>query len=247
MDNPTPPLRADSARPAQAFPTTHWTTLLVPIRERAAGASAALERLLEIYRAPLVTHARRLLREQDQAEAEDVVHDFIVTLLRREDLVKVRRESGKFRSFLAAGLRNHVVNFIHARNAAKRGGGAAHVALEEMVFEPADFTTAETEFHRRWTEASVAEVVRRLELEWLTAGKAGEFADLRELALANKGPVTREELAVKYGVTLNAVDAKVSRLRRRFREEFRALILQTVSHPGEVEEEMRFLLGIMSR
>ena len=226
------------------FPTTHWTTLLAPIQERGQGAEAALERLCEVYRRPLVACARYLLKE-NPTEAEDIVHDYICTLLRRQDLANVERERGKFRSYLAAGIRNQIINHIQTRRAQKRGGRASIVSLDEMIFEPADFTTAEVTLCRNWIQASVAEVMRLMEAEWTAAGKLDEFNDFKDFALSKKGDVPRSELAAKYAVTVNAVDAKISRFRRRFRELLRELIGQTVSRPEDVDEEIRFLMSTL--
>ena len=240
-------LHASTPKPmphGSSFPSTHWTTLLVPIRERANGAADALERLCEIYRPPVVGFARHFVN--DPGEAEDIAHDFIFNLLRREDLTRVRRENGKFRSFLCAGIRNHVANHISAKLAQKRGGVAPHVSLDELAAPPADPATAETEFFRRWIQTAVAEAIRSMEMESAALGKAEEFADFKEFALSKKGDAPRAELAAKYGVTINAIDAKISRFRRRFRELLRELISQTVSSPEEVDEEIRFLMRVLS-
>jgi RNA polymerase sigma-70 factor (ECF subfamily) len=224
------------------FPTTQWTTLLRPIQEHGEGAQAALERLCEIYRKPLIACAKHLLPD-NPFEAEDIVHDYICALLRREDLAKLHRESGKFRSFLAAGIRNRVIDFIHTRRAQKRGGGAQVVSLEEMVIEPAHFSTAEVTLCRNWIQASITEVIRVMSEEWSSSGKSDEFNDLKDFALSKKTDVRRTELAAKYRVTVSAVDTKIFRFRRRFRELLRELIAQTVSRPEEVDEEIRFLMS----
>ena len=240
-------LNASTPKPVSrgsSFPSTHWTTLLVPIRDRATGAADALERLCEIYRPPLIGFARHFVN--DPGEAEDITHDFIFNLLRREDLTKVRREYGKFRSFLCAGIRNHVVNHISAKSARKRGGAAQHVSLEELVSPPADHSTAETEFFRRWIQTTVAEALRIMEAESAATGKADEFSDFKDFALSKKGDVPRADLARKYGISVNAIDAKVSRFRKRFRELLRELIGQTVNSPEEVDEEIRFLMRVLA-
>lgn len=241
------PCQNPSASPPRrkVFPTTHWTTLLTPIRERTGGSEAALERLCQIYRGPLIACARHLLNEY-QSEAEDVVHDYISTLLRRGDLARVQRESGKFRSFLAAGLRHQIINFINARRAQKRGGNAQINSLDDLAVEPASAVTADLILCRTWIEASINEALRLLEQEWTLANKLEEFEDLNEFAFSKKGSVSRERLAAKYGISTNAVDAKISRFRRRFRDLLRELIAQTVSKPEDTDEEIRYLMGVLA-
>jgi hypothetical protein len=53
-------------------------------------------------------------------------------------------------------------------------------------------------------------------------------------------------LAAKYGISTNAVDAKISRFRRRFRDLLRELIAQTVSKPEDTDEEIRYLMGVLA-
>lgn len=205
----------------------------------------ALERLFEIYRRPLIACARNLLKD-NASEAEDIVHDYICTLLRRDDLAKVHRERGKFRSFLATGIRNQVINFANAQRAQKRGGGARMESLDELVNEPPDAATVEMALCRNWIEASINETLRVMKEEWRAVDKLEEFNDFKDFAFSHqRNDRSRSDLAAKYGVTPNAVDARISRLRRRFREVLRELIGQTVGRPEEVDEEIRYLMGML--
>jgi hypothetical protein len=79
------------------FPTTHWTTLLVPIAERTDAAHAALEELMQVYREPIVRFVATQI--QDKQKAPDIAHDFIERMLERGDLAKADRTKGRFRSF----------------------------------------------------------------------------------------------------------------------------------------------------
>ena len=58
--------------------------------------------------------------------------------------------------------------------------------------------------------------------------------------------VSYAEQAAKLGLTEGAVKVAVHRLRDRYREMLRAEIAQTVSTPGEVDEELQHLAAVLA-
>ena len=56
-----------------------------------------------------------------------------------------------------------------------------------------------------------------------------------------------EELAKKLALSEGAVKSAVHRLRQRYRQLLREEIGGTVASPGEVEEELRHLISVLSR
>ncbi|HMO66010.1 MAG TPA: sigma factor [Verrucomicrobiota bacterium] len=109
-----------SAGPA-AFPVTRWS-LVLDVRAGPARSREALETLLRLYWPPLYA----FLRADGQApeDARDLLQGFLARLLEREDLARLEPGRGRFRSYLLAGLRNHLVSEVRRESAAKRGAGA---------------------------------------------------------------------------------------------------------------------------
>ena len=87
------------------FRTTQWTALLKPIRERSAQAEAALNELCKLYVPPLRAVVERWPNPKgggcyNHHDAQDIVQDFIATLLKNDALERPQRDKGRFRTFL---------------------------------------------------------------------------------------------------------------------------------------------------
>ncbi|HMO64593.1 MAG TPA: sigma-70 family RNA polymerase sigma factor [Verrucomicrobiota bacterium] len=233
------------------FRTTHWSVVLAAGRPDSPQAAAALEQLCRAYWYPLYAYARR--RGQDEEDARDLTQSFFCDLLQREGLREVTRDRGRFRSFLLAGMKNHLANaWDHARRQ-KRGGGATVLSLdaeapeERYRLEPVDDATPERLFERRWAHAVVEQVVRRLAAEQDDDARRERFAVLRPFLLRQPQETGYEAAAQRLGLSVPAVTSAIHRLRLRFRELFRAEIAHTVADPAEVDEEIRHLVQVLSQ
>lgn len=241
---PTPPQQQSDL--GSSFPVTQWTALLTPIREDGPEAEAALEKLCRVYWRPLYEYARR--RGVDHHAAEEVTQEFIVTLLRRDDLAKVRREHGRFRSFLMKSLRNFLINRHERATAQKRGGGGELLPFDEEVNAGlAEPDLAANEFDRGWARQLLETALRRLEQEFDAANRHEWYADLNGFLSDEQPSVSRAVLAAKHGTGVNAIDVAIHRLRKRYVEVLRELVGQTVTTPAEVNEELRYLASIIGR
>lgn len=76
--------------------------------------------------------------------------------------------------------------------------------------------------------------------------RRAHFAVLKPWLLGDVAGRTQAEAAERLGWTENAVRVAVHRLRRRFRELIKQEITQTVDDPAQVQEELRYLLGVLS-
>lgn len=97
----TPP--EGEAQKGPVFATTRWAAVLLR-RHDTTHATAALERLCQIYWRPLYVHERR--RGHSVADAQDQAQDFFARLLMGLWLDRAGRQRGKFRSFLLSAM-NH--------------------------------------------------------------------------------------------------------------------------------------------
>jgi len=222
------------------FPTTHWTTLLQPISQRTEQAQAALNRLFEIYRRPIVNYVRTLVRQPQHAE--DIAQEFIARLLNREDLTNVDRAKGRFRAYLSTSIKNHVITHYAAEDAKKRKWFNDAFSIHEMAADLGHANDAEKEFTRQWWRATIDEAVRRLHTEWETVGKAALFADLEPLLWNRKDGSSINAIATKHRMTANAVSLRKMRLLERLREMLLVVVGETVGSPVQVHEEIRNLL-----
>ncbi len=214
-------------------------------------ASAALEKLCRIYWPPLYAFARR--RGHSPEEAQDLTQEFFAQLIQRNDLATVGPEKGRFRSFLLAALQHFLINEWHRGQRQKRGGGQVTISLDadpvetRYQIELIETTTPERVFERHWAFTVLDQTMTRLREEYAKAGKSEVFDLLKETLSGEKRTTPRAELAARCGVSVGAVDVAVHRLRRRYGELLREEIANTVSQPGEVEEEIRHLKSVLAR
>ena len=214
--------------------------------QESTAARDALSLLCEIYWYPLYAYIRR--RGSDAEDARDLTQAFLASLLERRDFSRVRRERGRFRSFLLASLQHFLANETARRRTQKRGGEVVVVPLSlneaegRYHVEPSDPFTPETLFERRWALALIDHVLRLLRKEWEVGGRGAEFDELKAALLGEAPAGGYAAIADKLGTTEGAVKAAVHRLRRRFQALLRHEIAGTVTDPADVDDEIRYLL-----
>ncbi len=222
------------------FPTTHWTTVLQPIGARDGGSHAALEKLMQIYRGPIVRFVGSLV--VDRQQAEDIAHDFIERLLQRGDLENADRTLGKFRSYLAKSIHHFVISRHRAENAGCREPLLKAAPIADLKNEPSHSLNGEREFNQQWWRATLEEVERRLRAEWTSAGKEELFNDLLPSLWDRRGGAPACELALKHKLEESTISGRKGRLADRYREILVSILRDTVGSQAEVEEELRFFL-----
>ena len=240
---------AQGAAGQPLFTTTHWSVVLAAAEEATPESTAALERLCRTYWYPLYAYVRR--EGYSQADAQDLTQEFFARLLARNSLGQVAPEKGRFRSFLLAAMRHFLSDQRDRARALKRGGGVeilsldAQEAEERYRLEPVDRLDAEKIYERRWAMTLVEHALERLREESVAAGKAELFEHLRRFAVG-EGEVTWGEAAAEVGLSEGAMKAAVHRLRQRYRVLLKDEVAQTVAEPAEMEEEVRYLVRVIT-
>ena len=234
---------------ASVFPATHWSVVLAARDGAEMEAMAALETLCRAYWYPLYAFVRR--KGYEVHDAQDLTQGFFEHLLEHQTLDRVRREKGRFRSFLLASLKYYLADErAHARRQ-KRGGGHHCFSLEAMNgeeryrFEPSDSRTPEQLFERRWALELLDRVLIRLRAEHTSTDAAALFEALYPFLAAKERGDTYASLAGSLGRSEEAIKKTVQRMRRRYQELFRDEISQTVATPEQVEDELRHLCEVM--
>ena len=231
------------------FETTEWSVVLAAGGEQSSAVRAALATLCETYWYPLYAYVRRQGHTAD--DARDLTQAFFARFLEKQAVLDVRRERGRFRSFLLASIRNFLLNEAVHRRTLKHGGGQVVLSLDfetaegRYLREPQDARTPERVFDRRWALTVLDRVLRRLRREWLDTGKGLEFDRLKD-CLSGESPVGGyRELGQTLGLTEGAVKVAVHRLRRQYRRLLREEIARTVATDQAVDEEIRYLSRVL--
>jgi RNA polymerase sigma factor (sigma-70 family) len=236
---------------ASKFGTTHWSVVLAARQANPKRAQQAMERLCRTYWFPLYSYLRG--QGYPSEDAKDLVQGLFEQLLERDFLKSVDTEKGRFRSFLLRCLRNFIANERDWSMRLKRGGQQWVLSLdttaaeERYQKEPASpGLVPDRYFERQWALAVIETVLTRLQDEAAARGKKALFKHLEGTLVGEKPRVTHTELARGLGMSEGAVRVAVHRLRERFGELFREEIMQTVSQPEDLDDEVQYLWRVLS-
>ncbi len=241
-----------STHHARWFTTTHWSVILAARDRDSPQARDALEKLCRTYRGPLYSFIRRQNYGPD--DAQDLTQAFLARMLEKNHLARVQRQEGKFRNFILTLLKNFLSDERDKANAQKRGGGQTPIFLdalseeERYLVEPATNASPDFLFDKRWAETVSEQAYCRLREEYQQAGNEALFDALKCFLPGAAGPApSYAEAASQLGMTESAITSAISRVRRRYFDFIRDEVAQTVQHPDEINDEIRYLIEILSR
>jgi len=210
--------------PAPACAASHWIVVLQARRQDTARAMDALARLCQSYWYPLYAYVR--LRGHSPEEARDLTHEFFSRLLQNKTLAYMKKDCGKFRSFLLSAMNHFLVD-------EERKGRLARPEA------PDDLPLTEKVFEQNWALAVASVVYDRLKREYEELGKGELFAALKHCLAGTGAAVSHAELAARLSMAENAVKTMVQSLRDRYGEVLREEMAGLVATPAELEEELR--------
>src|SRR5580693_8755312 len=162
-----------------AFVTTHWSVVVAAGRNDTTRAHDALARLCQTYWHPLYAYVRRL--GNSPHDAQDLTQEFFARLLAKNYLAGADESRGRFRSFLLTSFKHFLANEWDKARAQKRGGGQIPISIDMTAaettchFEPADPTTAEKIYERRWALTLLDRVMRRLREDYAAGNRLKLF------------------------------------------------------------------------
>ena len=227
---------------ADDFATTQWSLVIAAGERGSVEAEYALAVLCQRYWFPLYAFARRRVAEVH--EAQDLTQEFFLRLLEKNSLAAACPERGRFRSFLLTSLKNFLANEWDRTTAQKRGGDRERLSLDweagesRLSFEPSHSDTPEREFERQWALTLLENVVRRLQDEFVAAGKSRQFELLKETLTAGRAALDYVAVAQDLAISEEAARQAAHRLRKRYRELLRDEVAATIETPTEVEDEI---------
>jgi RNA polymerase sigma factor (sigma-70 family) len=236
--------------PSPLFVTTRWSVVLAARERSSPESAAALETLCRAYWQPLYAYVRG--SGHAPHDAQDLTQEFFARLLAKDYLQAADREKGRFRTFLRVCLKRFLANEWDRARAAKRGGGGerptsleAAVAEQRYATELATGVSPDRLYERQWAMALLEQTMARLRAEYTDTARVAEFEQLKSALTAERGAIPYAELAAALNTTEGAARVAVHRLRKRYRELFRAAVADTVSEPGDVDDEVRHIVGVL--
>lgn len=201
-------------------------------------------RLARGYWQPLYAFLRQ--RGADHHSACDDVQGFFAHLLSKTFIRRIEPGDGLFRSFLLNALQNWRADQYRASVALKRGGGQVPVPVEEAELEDAmhEYSTPEDAYDRQWARAVYDHALTVLQERQIARERGSQFEKLRGV-LTGQDVAKYQQIAYELGMTEGAVKQAATELRREFGVVLRGEVRKTVAEEGQVNGEIRYLLGLL--
>jgi RNA polymerase sigma-70 factor (ECF subfamily) len=149
-------------------------------------------------------------------------------------------------------MKHFLANEWRRTQTEKRGGKLTMVPLDvdqaekRYHCEPADLLTPELLYERRWALTIIENVFAALRSEMEDAGKLELFETLKDLLSPDVRHLSYAKAGSRLGMSEEAVKMTIYRLRKRYRDFFRAHIAATVSTNAEIDAEIRDLFRVFN-
>jgi RNA polymerase sigma factor (sigma-70 family) len=233
------------------FAETSWSVVIAAGARTPARAREGMAQLCRIYWRPIYAYLRRISYARE--EAEDLTQSFFQHLLEDDTLQRASRERGRFRSFLLGALKVCLSDEQTRRRTLKRGGGAQFISTDELEAEELHHLRAHHEaapdeiLDARWASVILERALAKVRRDFSAEGKAQTFEALAPFLAGEKPDISYEQTAEATQVSLGAIKTHIHRLRRQFATAVRQEVMQTVSAPHEVDDELRQLRRVFAR
>lgn len=241
-------METKSIQQPASFQTTRWTM----VRQAKADSDdgrMALADLCDAYYEPVVAFLRLELRDTDAAR--ELSHAFFAEMLAGGTIGTANREQGRFRSYLLGAVKHFLANQRESARRLKRGGGAAHVSLDEDASGAREIPDArqispDAAFDREWALTTLARAMDVVKQECVKEGRVDYFQQVKPWLTGEAAHGDQAEVAEACGMSVAALKMSISRLRRRFRDCLKAEIAGTLEDVAMVETEMQELFAALS-
>ena len=231
------------------FPSTRWSLISrIKTPVSPADQEIALNGLCAAYWPAVYAYIR--YHGESPGDAEDLTQDFLCRIIEKEMLNRATADQGRLRTFLAVALKRFLIDH-HRRNAAdKRGGGRVHVTInidtgEEYLSRLGiDNVSPDRFFDRAFAVNLMDQAIKRLRDDYESQQKVHIFDILKPSLLGDSIAGEIAAWAEQLGASQGTVRVAIHRLRKRFRESFRTVVLETVVNPDDLDEELSALLDV---
>ena len=231
------------------LPTTRWS-LIVSLQTRNPDAAReAFGKLLEIYWFPLYGFIRR--KGHSREEAEDLLQSYCCRVVEKGFFDNVTPDKGRFRAFLMHTLNKFLINQYHKERTQRTGRNFRIVELDaeeaDRMYQASLMTdkTPEREFDRRWVQVLVERSSERLRRDCEQRGRTELFDAVSPYLIENGPRGAYAQVAESLGCSEEVVRTSIHRLRKRLGEFIRGEITETVSDRNSVDDEIRYLFGLL--
>ncbi|MFN0080548.1 MAG: RNA polymerase sigma factor [Prosthecobacter sp.] len=227
------------------FPTTDWGALRKAANESWTEVQVeAISHLYEAYARPLKVFVGQRWAV-NAGEQEDLVHGFFEHALSRDIVRGVMPRETRFRSFLLGAFSNWLTDEHRRRAAVKRGGGATHESLHDELEAAHSAEESSRAYDREWAGATLRHTIERMRHSYEQRGRSDLFEALKGVLPGSGAVRPYAEIAEDLGMTEPAVRKAAFQLRATCANLLRVEVSRTVSDLDLVDEELRYLVGLI--
>ena len=236
------------------FPVTRWSVIDAVKSDDLAEQTRALDTLFAAYWKPVYKYVR--LRWNRPAEdAQDLTQGFFAEMLERNLLAKYNPSKSRLRTYLRLCVDSFVMNQEKAARRQKRGGNAAHVALDFQAAEgelagatidPASIPSPESLeefFEKEWVRSLFALAVEDLRELCSERERDRTFRLFEQYDLSGDAEISYEKLAAEYAIPVTDVTNALSWARREFRRIALERLREICGSDEEFHREARAVFG----
>ena len=232
------------------FEPTRWS-LIVSAGQNSPEGREALDTLCRIYWLPIYAYYRKKGCQPD--DARDLTQQLFLTLVERDGFSSLNPEKGRCRSYLLKAATNTLAERLRSERSVKRSGKVQTWSIDwssaedSLGLEPTDQQTPEQIFEHRWAMQVIGDAMAQLDKLNSDPARWNYYIRLRDYIAADQHALPYSELARELGVSESALRVQIHRLRKKFRDLLRRNVLNTLSDPADLDDEIAYLLRCLGR
>lgn len=262
-DDPIPPVDLVARSEGTLSNNSVWPSTDHPTLQKLRNGTpderqAALRDLFLFYQPSIRIYIHHKWPRLQPPDVEDLASEFVILCLTGEKphLLSYQQDGTGprvlLRTYLGRLLDHYLTDRHRHANAQIRGGRHqfesldtnhpdAHQEIPTLIAP----SLADAEiFDRHWAQAVLRRAFAAVETGNPTT--RASVSALRPWILPDPDDATLKDLAQSLGRTHNALRAQLHRLRKAWRKAIREAVAETVSHPDEIDEELRHLARVLS-
>ena len=237
------------------FQTTRWSEIIGAQTTDDVRRKIVMDSLLGKYWKPVYCYIRH--QGYDNEQAKDWTQSFFLEIVINSNLIaQADQTKGRFRSFLLTAL-NHYLVSMHRKETAKKRRPPSKIRALESDDLP-DLPQARSSmspdqiFNYVWATDIIDQVILQVEQECCHTGKEQHWqifcAKILIPIMENKPSAPIRALCRQFGIESEAQASNmIVTVKRCFRRTLEDQLRHFVQTDGEIEDEMKELLGIISQ
>lgn len=201
-----------------------------------------MEEVCQTYWRPLYGFAISI--NSSHQDAEDCVQGFLARVSNEDFFESLEPHRGKLRSYLLVSFKRFIYDSWKKQSSQKRGGAHRDLPLDDTILEDTYASDPSIKYDQEWAKVVVDDTYERLRKRY---SKQNQDAVFKELEQVIDGTPLEDSSAsaTKLGLSAVALKSAVHRIRRRFGDELKLVISETVQSEKDVDEEIRWLIKIL--